>query len=396
MVTVTYFWELLFWTSVAWLAYVYAGYPLCLWILSFWRTFGPEIDEEYVPKVSVLISARNEEKDIRWKVSETLAWNYPSDRLELIIASDASDDGTDEILRGIQDPRLKYIRLETRVGKNEALNRLVTIATGDLLFFTDANSHVGPDCLRRLTRYFADPRVGCVTGFEHTIREEKEASIASGWKTFLGIESLITGLESRLGSVLTCDGSIFCIRRELYTPVQPELANDLELPIRIGSQGWALLYEPAAMSMERAVRTAREDFQRRRRVCGQGFLAAWRLRRFLRGVRLWQFISRKLLRWLALIPITALFFSITALVSHVMFAWLWSLQILFYCIALGGWLFASMELNISPLFSMPFYFLLVNIGAFTGVIEACLGRRFCVWEIAKLSRGREEVQRTFS
>ena len=92
-------WLILFWSSIVWLAYIYFGYPLVLWLASFRSEFQPEIRDDYFPRVSVLISARNEEKDIGWKVSETLSWNYPPERLELIIASDASEDRTDEILR---------------------------------------------------------------------------------------------------------------------------------------------------------------------------------------------------------------------------------------------------------------------------------------------------------
>src|SRR5580700_2282438 len=122
-------WPILFWPSVLWLAYVYFGYPLLLWLAGFWKQFHPRFRDDYFPKVSVLISARNEEKDIGWKVSETFSWNYPSGSLELIIASDASEDRTDEILESFNDPRLKYVRMESRVGKNEALNRLAQLAT---------------------------------------------------------------------------------------------------------------------------------------------------------------------------------------------------------------------------------------------------------------------------
>jgi biofilm PGA synthesis N-glycosyltransferase PgaC len=382
-------WLIVFWVSLTWLFYAYIGYAIFLWILGFFRQFRSEWREDYLPKVSVLISARNEERDIERKVRETLNWHYPPEQLELLVASDASDDRTDEILRSIHEPRLKYKRMQNRVGKNEALNRLVPLAAGDLLFFTDANSRIDPDCLRLMTRHFADHRVGCVTGYEHTLPEEKRVVVGTGWRAFLDIESRITLLESRLGSVLTCDGSIYCIRRQLYTRVVPELANDLEIPIRIGSQGWALLYEPAAISVEREIRNIREDFDRRRRICGQGSLGILKLRKFLRGLRLWQFISRKVLRWLTLLPLVGLFISSVYLASRPIFAFILGLQLLFYGFALVGWLVASKRRGAAGLFTFPFYFLLVNTGAMTGLIDTCLGRRFSVWEIAEFSRGQE-------
>jgi cellulose synthase/poly-beta-1,6-N-acetylglucosamine synthase-like glycosyltransferase len=389
-------WLIVFWVDLVWLLYAYIGYAICLRILGFFRECHSEWRGDYLPKVSVLISARNEEKDIERKVRETLNWNYPPQQLELLVASDASDDRTDEILRSIHEPRLKYKRMEHRVGKNEALNRLFPLAAGDLLFFTDANSRIDPDCLRLMTRHFADHRVGCVTGYERTLPEGKKAVVGTGWRAFLAIESRITLLESRLGSVLTCDGSIFCIRRQLYTAVVPELANDLEIPIRIGSQGWRLLYEPAATSLEREIGNIREDFDRRRRICSQGSLGVLRLRKFLRGLRLWQFVSRKVLRWLTLIPLVGLLISTACLASHPVFAFNLGLQLLFYGFALVGWLLASKRRGAAGLFTFPFYWLLVNTAAMTGLIDTCLGRRFSVWEIAKLSRGQEQVERTVS
>lgn len=126
--------EIIFWLSVFWLGYVYVGYPAALWALTRFRTFQPASSDNFLPKVSVLVSARNEQKDIGWKVNETLSWDYPRQQLEMLVASDASDDDTDSILQNVSDVRLKYLRLEPRQGKNQALNRLNERASGDLLF----------------------------------------------------------------------------------------------------------------------------------------------------------------------------------------------------------------------------------------------------------------------
>jgi poly-beta-1,6-N-acetyl-D-glucosamine synthase len=382
-------WLALFWLSAGWLAYVYAGYPLFLWLASFWRRFRPELRDDYLPKVSVLISARNEEKDVGWKVSETLCWNYPSDRFELIIASDASEDRTDDILQSFKDPRLKYVRMESRVGKNEALNRLCQLASGDLIFFTDANSHIASDGLRNIVRYFADPRVGCVTGMEKTLHGEGDHVGTTGTQAYLEYESLISSLESRLGSVLVCDGSIFCIRRELYSPVQADLANDLELPVQIGSRGYALLYEPSARSLEKASLSSREEFNRKRRICAQGILGFWRLRPLLHGLRGWQFISRKLLRWLILFPLLALLLSSALLAARPFFMVCLLLQSAAYAAALFG---LTQELGSGRAgrsLGIPYYYVVVHLAAFVGVCEAALGKRFSVWEVAPHTRGPE-------
>ncbi|MGB7022954.1 MAG: glycosyltransferase [Candidatus Acidiferrales bacterium] len=380
-----------FWFSVAWLVYVYAGYPFCLWLLSYWRKFELETRDDYWPKVSVLISARNEEKDIAWKVQETLAWNYPPDRLELIIASDASEDRTDEILSNYKDPRLRFVRMESRVGKNEALNRLSRLAIGELLLFSDANSHIGKGCLRSMVRYFSDPRVGCVTGTEHTQPEEQESAVGSGTRAYLDYELMVTNLESQIGSVIVCDGALFVIRASLFHELQPDLANDLELPFWIGRASHALLCDPTARALEKAMRSPREEFNRKRRICGQGVLGFWRLRRCLRGVRAWQFLSRKVLRWLTLIPMIGILASTAVLWRHPFFALLLVLQLSFYILAVIGWRLSSGERTGSSVLTMPFYFLLVNLAAVVGVFQACTGRRFAVWEVAVFSRGQENA-----
>jgi len=381
--------EILFGVSVLWIGYIYIGYPCCLWLLGLVHRFTPRMQDDFLPRVSVLISARNEERDIGWKVVETLSWDYPPNRLELLVASDASEDRTDEILQCLREPRLISARMNERVGKNEALNWLSKLATGDLLFFTDANSHIDRGCLRRMVRYFADPRVGCVTGAERSTNEDQKVAVVSGVGTYLGYESWIKRLESKLGSVLVCDGSIFCIRRELYTQLQPDLANDFELPVKAGSQGYALLYEPGAWSFEKATNSFPEEFHRKRRICAQGALGFWRLRKGLRGLRAWQFVSRKLLCWLALIPFALLLASSAWLASSPVFRFALMLQLVFYAVALAGWWLSSRGQLARRLVGLPFYFLLIDVAALTGVVESCFGQRFDVWEIASHSRGHE-------
>jgi cellulose synthase/poly-beta-1,6-N-acetylglucosamine synthase-like glycosyltransferase len=386
----THVFEFLFWLGLAWLGYVYLGYPTILWFLGLFRSFRPVLSDGYLPKISVLVSARNEQKDIGWKIAETLSWNYPTGQLEMLVASDASEDDTDKILRNITDPRLRYFRLEERKGKNEALNRLNEIARGDLLFFSDANSHIEPDCLGRVVRYFSDPRVGCVTGSECTIRDSKDHAATAGIRASLGYEGLVNTLESRLGSVLVCDGSIFCIRRSLFHHLQADLANDLELPIHIGAERHAILFDPSVLSFEKAS-SPREEFRRKRRICGQGALGVWRLRQRLGGLRGWQFFSRKVLRWLGLIPLTLIFISNLALISIPFYAVVFTLQVFFLALALIGWGFAARNRQGSQLTALPFYFMLVNLGALSGVLQAICGERFSVWESPAHSRGAHNV-----
>ena len=370
-----------------WLIYVYGGYVVILACMSHWRRVRPTIADDCMPTVSVLIAARNEEQDIGWKIEETLAWNYPATKLEILVASDASDDATDEIVRRYVGPRVSLVRMERRGGKARGLNRLVERAKGEVLFFTDANAHIGPHTLRLMTRHFADPRVGCVTGDSRPITEER-AAVAEGAQVYWGYESMLKELENRLGSVLVCDGAIFALRAPLFHPLDPELANDLESPMRAGAAGHWIRHEPAALVFERDTTSPREEFKRRRRMCAQGMLAMLRLRGAFHGLRGWQFISHKLLRWLTVVPmLMMLVSSVTLAGNSVIFALLAGLQGLVYgcaAIGLGG---ALAGRGVARVFAIPFYALLGVSGALVGVVECLAGKRFDVWEIPTLSRG---------
>jgi cellulose synthase/poly-beta-1,6-N-acetylglucosamine synthase-like glycosyltransferase len=376
----------LFWSSAAWLGYVWLGYPLILQALSLTRRFRSITADNYYPTVSVLIAARNERKDIGWKLAQTLAWEYPADRLEVLVGSDASTDGTDEAIRSIRDSRLRFARNRERAGKNKTLNRLARLARGELLFFTDANTHIGPQCLRTMVRHFADSRVGCVTGMECNVTGPETSTITTGSNAYLEYESTVNTLEGKLGSVLVCDGSVYCLRRALFTDLDPDLANDLEHPVRVGGAGAAILYEPEARSLERCSSSAREEFARRQRIAAQGALAMWRLRHELRGLRLWQFVSRKFLRWLTLLPLAVALVTSFLLRREHLFAALFAVQIAFHTVALMGvWQHGKSRVN--ALLRLPFVFLLANIAVFLGVLDACRRKTFATWNIAELSRG---------
>jgi cellulose synthase/poly-beta-1,6-N-acetylglucosamine synthase-like glycosyltransferase len=380
---------MIFWAGVGWIGYVYLGYPILLALIALVARVRPVPRDEYEPHVSVLIAARNEERDIRWKIDETLGWDYSPHKLDVLVASDASEDRTDDILASIDDPRLHWIRMEPRGGKVTALNQLAKIARGEILFFTDANAHIPANCLRRMMRQFGDPRVGCVTGDSTAVGDQ--GNIGSGAGAYWGYEKLIKRMENRMGSVLVCDGAIFAIRRELYTPCRPELANDLEIPFKIARRGYWVVHEPQAQVFEPDTTSVTEEFQRRRRMSAQGARGMWLLWDTLRGVRFWEFISHKLLRWLTLLPMLMILVASVRLHEEPFYAAALAAQLLFYGAAAIGLVYTLFDKPASRAFSVPFYVLLGTAGALVGVLEALAGRKFAVWEISVLSRGVEKA-----
>lgn len=382
--------QFLFWLGIVWLGYVWIGYPLVLAFAGAVYRFRARSEDGYCPSVSVLISARNEERDIAWKLAQTLAWDYPQDRLEILVGSDASTDGTDEAIQSARDARIRFIRNKERAGKNRTLNRLARMARGELLLFTDANTHIEPGSLKKMARHFADPRVGCVTGLEQNLQGRDTSTMAMGSNAYLGYEALVNALESKLGSVLICDGSIYCLRASLFSNLDPELANDLEHPVRAGAAGAAVLYEPEARSFELCSSSAKEEFARRRRIAGQGALGLWRLRHLLTGMRLWQFLTRKGLRWLTVMPAFLILISSFTLRHNLWFLAIFGAQILFYLITvLGAGLRGKSRM--SQLARLPFVVVLAHVAVFLGVVDACCGRTFATWNIAELSRGTGKV-----
>jgi cellulose synthase/poly-beta-1,6-N-acetylglucosamine synthase-like glycosyltransferase len=282
--------------------------------------------------------------------------------------------------------------MKKRGGKVRALNRLAELACGEILFFTDANAHIGPQALRLMVRHFADERVGCVTGDSRPIRERDNPAVSSGASVYWSYESAVKRLENRIGSVLVCDGAIFCMRAFLFHRLHPNLANDLETPMRIGASGGWIAHEPAALVFERDTTSPFEEFQRRRRMCAQGMLAMMTLPGVLRGLRGWQFISHKFLRWTSLIPMLMVLVSSTDLAPHSpFFSSLLVLQAIFYGVAAFGLQSAKVNRPIATLTAIPFYVVLGVVGAFVGEVDCLRGKRFDVWEIPSSSRGPVEA-----
>jgi cellulose synthase/poly-beta-1,6-N-acetylglucosamine synthase-like glycosyltransferase len=384
--------RLVFFAAAIWLFYIYLGYPLILAVLAWRSRIRLILSEEQFPLVSVLLAARNEERDIGWKIAETLGWDYPADKLELLVASDASDDRTDEIVSTIKDPRLTLIRMDRRGGKVRALNRLAGIARGEILFFTDANAHIGPDALRLLARHFADERVGCVTGNSRSVAKSEAQAVAATAGLYRRYESMLKNLESALGSVLNCDGAIFCMRAALFQQLSPKLANDLETPMRLGAAGWKIVYEPDAIVLERDTSSPLEELRRQRRMCAQGMTAMFVLRGVFGGLRGWQFVSHKLLRWLSLIPMAAALVSSVALGGEsALYAGALIVQAIFYGMAAAGLAMAVAGRDVARIVSVPFYVMLGLVAAQIGVFDAVIGRQFDVWESAAMSRGTAET-----
>ena len=212
--------ETIFWVSILMPIYVYAGFPTLLraiglvWSKAVRRAEG-------TPRVTLVIAAYNEERSIRKKLENSLALDYPRDCLEIIVASDGSDDDTESIAFGFS-PDVTVLSLPRR-GKIHALNDAVERATGEVLVFTDANTDLSRSTLRAIAENFADPEVGGVVGNKVYSIESGSESVSHGESLYCRYDRWLKKLESALGSAVSGDGALYAIRRSLY-PYLTEMA----------------------------------------------------------------------------------------------------------------------------------------------------------------------------
>jgi cellulose synthase/poly-beta-1,6-N-acetylglucosamine synthase-like glycosyltransferase len=371
--------ESLFWISVVLVGYVYVGYPLVAWLLA--RLVGrPVARASFTPPVTVLTAAFNEAGHIEETVTNKLKQDYPEELLEVIVVSDGSTDGTDEIVAAL-GPRVTLIRQEPRAGKTAALNLAVGAARGDILVFSDANSIYAPDAIRRLAANFADPSVGYVTGKMVYVNGDRSL-IGDGCSAYMKYENWLRAQESRLAAVIGVDGGIDAIRRQHYRPMQAHQLSDFVLPLAVAADGYRVVYEPAALLYESSLHHHRDEYRMRVRVSLRALWALWDMRRlmnpFRHGMLAFQLISHKLLRYLSFVPLLlALLTSIGLAGSGAHFQVAIILQGLVILLAVVGW--TRRAARGPALISLPYYFLLVNIAAAHAVLRFLRGERQATW-----------------
>jgi cellulose synthase/poly-beta-1,6-N-acetylglucosamine synthase-like glycosyltransferase len=253
--------EIVFWAALGLIVYAHLGYPLLLWGVA--RLFGEdESGAEWrgeLPRVTLVVPAYDEEEVIQSRVANALALDYPRERLQLIVASDGSSDGTAELARSAGADLVLEL---PRGGKVAALDAAVREADGRVLAFSDANAVWRPDALRRLLDRFADERVGYVCGQVRFIGGEGGNQEGLYWR----YEMVVRRLESRLAGVTAGNGAIYAVRREAYLELDPSRGQDISFPYELTKRGWRAVYEPRALAEERMAPTVEGEFRRKRRM----------------------------------------------------------------------------------------------------------------------------------
>ncbi len=368
--------ETLFWVCALLLGYIYVGYPVLISLLA--KLFPKELasKEESDLSVSLLISAYNEAPVIATKLENSLELDFPPERLEIMVISDCSDDGTDELVRSYDSKGIRLIRQNQRLGKSAALNFAVPQTGGDVLVFSDANALYQPEALGQLVRHFSNPKVGYVVGNARYYEKGMESSSAESEGLYWKLETYLKKKESAFASVVGGDGAIYAIRRELYTPLLPTDINDFLNPLQIIARGYTGVFEPAAICYEEAAESFSQEYRRKVRIISRSLNALKRVPAILnplKNTRHWfLLVSHKLLRWFAPFFMILLFASSLMLWRSPFYRVAVLLQAVFYAMALVGWMRQSKK-NPGKFFSLAFYFCLVNVASLVGCVKCLRG-----------------------
>jgi glycosyltransferase involved in cell wall biosynthesis len=377
--------QLVFWLLLGATAWTYLGYPLLLVALARVRT-RPLETGTLEPTVSVVISAYNEEKAIRRKLENTLALDYPADKLEVIVASDCSTDRTHDIVRELAPRGVRLVVLPERGGKTAAQNLAAAEAKGEILIFTDATTEFNRDTVRGLVAGFADPRVGCV-GAELEYVSEGGSAVGKGGGLYWRYEKRVKELEARVSTLIGVSGCLYAVRASAYRPIDPDLISDFVIAGDVFQRGFITVYGGGTVSSEKTHEETGKEFEMRVRVIVRTINALVRRARMLNPLRYgffsFQLWSHKVLRYLVPELLLGLFASSLYLaLSDVPAAPLYRgfviAQLALYLCAAVGWLRQRLGLRL-PLVHVPFYFVVVNLAALWALVLYLRGERKVTW-----------------
>lgn len=381
--------EWLFWISALLILYSYAGYPILMMVLGrLWPK--PKRDASLEPSISMQIAAYNEKHSIEKKVRATLDLDYPPEKLEVVVVSDGSSDGTDEIMRRIsaEEPRVRFFRLG-RSGKTAVQNYGAAQCRNELIVFSDATSIYEKDALRKLVGWFAGSEVGAVSGICRFFDPAQGQSPTGVPRSIYGdLEQTMRFYQGCVQTATACSGPMYAVRRECYVPLDPHAVSDMMEPIEIVRTGRRVLYALEAISWEATTKDIGDEFKMRVRVTTQGIygvldalakLPPWRYP--------WvsfQVFSHKFLRYIVPVPLVLVLLSNVAMViggGPWWAPWMLAGQACFYGATLLAMALPA-KMRPAPL-TLPLYFCTLNAAIVMSFREVLRGNRFATWETVR-------------
>ena len=358
----------------------YVLYPIFIWISG--RLFPFKVYKADIsPNISIIIPAHNEAKDIERKIQNTLALDYPREKIEILIGSDGSTDETPALVEKYANQGICFLNYRTNRGKTAVQNDLAELSKGEVLIFTDAASFLKQDALLKIVKNFADERVGCVGGrmlFVDTDSNINKQSQGLYWR----YETEIRRLESNLGRLIGVDGPLYAIRRDCYIPVARNIISDLITPLLVLRQKKKVILEPEALVYEDPTHESAQELTTRRRITLRGLVSLFAHPELLNPLKspllASQIFFHKILRWFVgpLVLVNGL--ACIFLSSNQIFATILIFYLLFVLAAAGGWVLNHLGMR-NRFFVIPYYFTLVNLAATLGIIDFFRKKQAISW-----------------
>lgn len=390
--------KILFWAMLLIVFYTYIGYGILLYIIIRLRRFfrGKPREavlppDEELPDMTLLICAYNEEDVVAEKMKNTLAIDYPKDKFRIMWVTDGSNDHTNELLKAY--PEVDIVFSPERRGKSAALKHGLRELKTRYVAFTDANTMLNPGAMKEIARQFMDPTVGCVSGEKRVMAKKDGDMAAEGEGLYWRYESTLKRWDSELYSTMGAAGELYAIDPTLVREVPDEaLLDDFMMSMYVVEAGKRIAYAPDAYAQEYGSANIFEESKRKRRIAAGGLQSIWWLRRMLNPMRqplvTFQYVSHRVLRW-SVTPVAMIILLITNGLLSIMGAGLFYdiiliLQILFYTMALIGWLSSRYGLKNKVLYTI-YYFVFMNINVFRGMAYLRTHGKSGAWEKAKRS-----------
>ena len=364
------------------LLHTYLLYPAVLALIT--RIDSTDRGEFLVepPTVSLVIAAYNEADVIARKIENSLDLEYPSEKLNIVVFSDASTDQTDEIAQSYAEEGVQLIRIEGRVGKTGCQNIVAEQIDSEFIVFSDANSMYEPDAIRELIRSF-NPEIGCVVG---ELRYG-DAGGVEGESTYWRYERLIKRFESQIGSVVTGNGSIYAVRTSTYVPLPQDAISDFAEPLALIENGHRVAYCPSAVAWERTSTSVESELSRRVRIVTRSWNTMFDHTELLNVLQhpvfAFKLLSHKIFRWLSpvfLIGVLLTSSLLAVLTLGPLYLALVGVQIVFYCCAVVGAISDRFGWQTHFVFHVPYYFVVSNYGMGQAIVNVINQRNFVTWE----------------
>ena len=365
--------------------YAYIVYPLLLRGVARSHHASHTTEPERWPSITITVPCYNEAASIRQTLEYLLSLDYPADRRQIVVISDASTDGTDDIVREFADRGVELVRLETRRGKSAAENAAGAVARGDIVVNTDATIRILPHALKALVRAFNDPTVGVASGRDVSVTNMAQGEAASGESGYVGYEMGIRALETRVHSIVGASGCFYGIRRSLYDSSFPEsLSRDFASAIIAREHDYRAVSVDDAVCLVPRTASLRSEFRRKIRTMARGLQTLWFKRHLLNPFRYgafsWMLFSHKLCRWLVY---PALPLSVIALILLSTHSFFWRivlmLAVLGTAIGIVGMRWPTRR-PAPALISLAGFALASNVAGVLAWIRVLRNERAAVWE----------------